>query len=146
MLNVWLTLIFITLCAIVVLVAYFIHKNTEYKDKLLEISKYEINTRNTIEMNASDLLTRFIEDCFVDYQVMILIPRDELYINDDREQEITNDLVSKVAERFSPNMLDRLSTFYNPNSIDKVIADKISIVVSNYCIDHNRIILDSAKK
>jgi hypothetical protein len=146
MVNVWLALIFITLCIIALLVVYFIHRNIEYKNELLEISKYEINTRNTIEMNASDLLTRFIEDCFIDYQVMILIPRDELYINDEREQEITNDLVNKVAERFSPNMLDRLSTFYNPDSIDKVIADKISIIVSNYCIDHNSVILNSNKK
>ena len=68
---------------------------------------------------------------------MILIPKREMYISDEREQEILSDLAAKVAERISPNLIERLSQFYNPNSIDKIIADKISIAVSNYIINNN---------
>lgn len=115
---------------------YSIKKTNAIQKNIIENSRYEINTRLT-EYKAADLLNSFIEDCFIDYQLMILIPKREMYISDEREQEILSDLAAKVAERISPNLIERLSQFYNPNSIDKIIADKISIAVSNYIINNN---------
>lgn len=116
---------------------YSINKTNNIQKQIIENSKYEINTRNS-QFDSAEILNTFINDCFVDYQLMILIPRNELYISDEREQEILSDLAAKVAERISPNLIDRLSQFYNPDSIDKIIADKISIAVTNYIINNNR--------
>lgn len=116
---------------------YSIKKTNAIQKDIIENSRYEINTR-LAEYKAAELLNSFIEDCFMDYQLMILIPKREMYISDEREQEILSDLAAKVAERISPNLIDRLSQFYNPDSIDKIIADKISIAVTNYIINNNR--------
>ena len=118
------------------LVIFIKIKDSKEKNKLLELSRYEVNTR-TQDLNMSDILDKFIAECLTDYTVMILAPRNEIYISDEREQEILSDLTAKVAERISPNLIERLSLYYNINSIDKVIADKISIAVTSYIISRN---------
>ena len=136
--------IIISLC-IVLLEAVFIltflkiidYKNL--KNKNIDLQRYEINTRSQ-ELNMSDILDKFIAECFTDYVVMVIGPKNEMYISDEREQEILSDVSSKVAERISPNLLERLSLYYNIDSIDKVIADKISIAVSSYIIEYNSVI------
>ena len=35
--------------------------------------------------------------------------------------------------------LDKLSLRYNVNNIDRIIADKVYIVVTNYVVEHNDI-------
>ena len=81
-----------------------------------------------------------IDDCFRDYEIMVLVPKNELYITDEREKEIRNDLVAKVVERLSPMALDKISLFYNVHRIDEIIADKVYITVMNYVVSHNSLI------
>ena len=68
---------------------------------------------------------------------MVLAPRNEGYITEQREEEIRSDLVAKVSERISPIAMDKLSLRYNISNIDRVIGDKIYIVVTNYVVEHN---------
>ena len=79
---------------------------------------------------------------------MVLIPKNELYITDEREKEIRNDLVQKVVQRLSPMALDKISLFYNVHQIDSIIADKVYITVMNYVVSHNAIVeqAQSSKK
>ena len=122
------------------LLMWYMFNRIKQQEKIIDLSSYEINTRNPIDQSIPSALDSFISDCFTDYQLMVLIPRNELYITEVREQEIIKDLAAKVSERISPNFKERLSKYYNPDTLDKVIADKIYIAVLNYCINNNAVI------
>jgi len=139
-------LIFIIASCNIALLLYMIHIHIKQSKERLTQERYIANINTNIDQTIPAILELIINDCFTDYQLMILIPKNELYITDEREKEIRHDLISKVAERLSKESLDRLSLFYNIRNIDKIIADKIYIIVMNYVISHNRVIPSPEKE
>lgn len=129
--------------AIVVLLFCFHNTYRETKRSMIALQKYEINCNTQIDGSIPHILDLIIDDCFNDYQVIVLIPKNEMYITDEREKEIRSDLIHKVTERLSPEAMEKLSILYNIKNMDKVIADKIYITVMNYCIQHNATIQSS---
>lgn len=139
-----LTMISITLAifliGVLIVVFLFYRNNRRHQEHLLELGRYSTNVQAIIDKNIPNLLDEIIEDCFRDYEIMVLIPRNEMYITDEREKEIRNDLVQKVVDRISPMALDKISLFYNVHKIDEIIADKVYITVMNYVVSHNDLI------
>lgn len=115
----------------------FIISNKKSKEAILRMQEYSTNINALIDDSIPRLLESVITECFNDYQILVLIPKNENYITDEREKEIRDDLVMKVSERLSPMMLDKLSLWYNPVNIGSVIADRIYILVMNYVVEHN---------
>ena len=128
------------LVSTVVILYLFYRNNHKHQEKLLELGRYSTNVQAVIDKNIPELLNDIIEDSFRDYEIMVLIPKNELYITDEREKEIRNDLVHKVVQRLSPMALDKISLFYNVHQIDSIIADKVYITVMNYVVSHNAIV------
>ena len=123
-----------------VIIALFYKSNKTHQSQLLELSRYSINVQAIIDKNVPELLNDIIDDCFKDYEIMVLAPKNELYITDEREKEIRNDLVEIVVKRLSPMALDKISLFYNVHNIDEIIAEKVYITVMNYVVSHNAVI------
>lgn len=121
------------------LVFYSIRSGIDYRKEMLKVSQYTVNTQAIIDDSIPLLLNSVIDECFTDYKVLVLEPRQEGYISNEREDEIRKDLISKIVERLSPMSLDKLSLRYNVNNIDRIIADKVYIVVTNYVVEHNDI-------
>lgn len=121
------------------LVFYSIRSGIDYRKEMLKVSQYTVNTQAIIDDSIPLLLNSVIDECFTDYKVLVLEPRQEGYISNEREDEIRKDLISKIVERLSPMSLDKLSLRYNINNIDRIIADKVYIVVTNYVVEHNDI-------
>lgn len=119
--------------SIIVVVLSNIHKN-----KLEELSLYQIHIQATIDESIPEVLDLVIRESFNDYQLKSLYPLNEGYINSDREAEIRGELIALVSSRISNAALDKISLFYNIANIADVIADKIYIAVMNYVIEHNR--------
>lgn len=134
--KVWL-LLFSVLC--VFLISYSIKSGIKYRNEMLKTSRYNINTQAIIDDSITLLLNSIIDECFTDYKVLVLEPRQEGYISSEREDEIRKDLISKIVERLSPMSLDKLSLRYNIENIDRIIADKVYIVVTSYVVEHNDI-------
>lgn len=124
----------------VVVLYLFYRNNRKHQERLLELGRYSTNVQAVIDKNIPELLNDIIEDSFRDYEIMVLIPKNELYITDEREKEIRNDLVQKVVQRLSPMALDKISLFYNVHQIDSIIADKVYITVMNYAVSHNALV------
>lgn len=130
----------IFLIGILILFGIFLASNKKHQKELLELGRYSTNVQAIIDNGIPDLLEAIIADSFNDYNVMVLAPRQELYITEEREAEIRKDLTEKVAMRLSPMSVDKLSLFYNIHNLDGVLADKIYITVTNYVVQHNDII------
>ena len=107
------------------------------RDVSADLVRYTANIQATIDSSIPQILDVIIDDCFKDYQIKVLVPMQELFINDDREKKIREDLVDIVTDRLSPATLDKIGLFYNIREIDKIIADKIYITVMNYRVEHN---------
>ena len=125
------------LCLIVIF--YSIKSGMSYRKEMLKMSQYSINTQAIIDDSIPNLLDSIINECFNDYRLLILEPKQEAYITEQREDEIRKDLIVKIVERLSPMSLDKLSLRYNIDNIDRIIADKVYIVVTSYIVDHNSI-------
>ena len=129
--------ILICVVAFLVIIFYAIRANLGYRKEMLRMSEYSINSQAVIDDNIPRLLNDIIDECFQDYQLMVLIPNPETHISEQREAQIRADLIAKVVERLSPMSLDKLSLRYNVSNIDRIIADKVYITVTNYVVQHN---------
>lgn len=135
-------MIFLIGCLILLILFY--RSNRKHQNQLMELGRYSTNVQAIIDKTIPGLLNDIIEDCFRDYEIMVLIPKNEAYITDEREKEIRSDLVQKVVTRISPMALDKISLFYNVHRIDEIIADKVYITVMNYVVTHNALITDNS--
>ena len=122
---------------IIALRSYF-----NYKQMKLELKRYEIDcTTFPYGENVVEYLQKFIEDCFDDYMVNNLIPdRDGniIYVDDEKEIKIRNELSKIVSSRLPPVLLERLSFYYNSRELGNVIAEKIYFVVMDYAIQSRK--------
>lgn len=136
----------IFLIGALIIIGLFYRSNKKHQEEIMELGRYSTNVQAVIDKNIPELLNDIIEDCFRDYEIMVLIPKNELYITDEREKEIRSDLVHKVVDRLSPMALDKISLFYNVHRIDEIIADKVYITVMNYVFTHNNVISETGEK
>lgn len=134
----------LTLIIIIIAIGIFVslgiimvRSNIKYKEAVLNLSKYQINTSAQIDDGIPGFLALIIDECFNDYKIKELIGSEDEYINSERESEIRKGLTSLVTQRISNAALDKLSLFYNISEIAEILADKIYITVMNYVIDHN---------
>ena len=125
--------------ACIALVIVGLRMNKRYKDDMVRLSQYSINAQAVIDDSIPQLLNSIIDECFTDYQILVLAPKQEAYITAEREDEIRKDLIGKIVERLSPMSLDKLSLRYNISNIDRIIADKVYIAVTNYVVETNSI-------
>lgn len=131
---------------ILILAGISIHNTRKNQQAVQEIMKYQINVNASIDRSIPEILDLVIMDCFNDYKIKFLEPIEHGFITAEREIEIRKELVSIVTGRISEATLDKLSLFYNINSIADILADKIYICVMNYVVDHNKNFLNVSEK
>lgn len=125
------------LASVVALSIAVVILNNIHKNKIEEITLYQIHVQSQIDETVPEVLDLIIRESFDDYKLKSLYPLNEGYINSDREAEIRGELIALVSSRISNAALDKVSLFYNVTNIADVLADKIYIAVMNYVIDHN---------
>lgn len=109
------------------------------KQRVLRLKEYEININANIDSTIQDLLEAFVAECFNDYIVLNVAYRQIEFINDEMEDKIRKGVADLVADRMSSAMLDKLSLYYNVQSIGEVISNKIYLQVLDYTLNNNAI-------
>lgn len=130
---------------IIIVFLLFYRETRKHNNELIRLTQYATNVQANIDSSIPDLLGKIIEDSFTDYQIMVLIPKNDQFIDSEQEKEIRDALTNKVADRISPNAIDKISLFYNPQQLGSIIADKIYITVMNYVVSHNALIMDQSE-
>lgn len=131
----------ITLCLVfIVTMIYIVISNNRHKKILEELTRYQIDVSANINEEIPALLESILKDSFDDYRIMYLEPSDQGYINSEREIEIRKEFSTFVGDRISEATMNKLSLFYNYNSIPAVIADKVCIMIMDYVIKHNNLL------
>ena len=135
----------ITIC-IYIYIIHFMHNITRYLFKKNEIEKYRIDINCPIKQNeVDDELDNFIKGRWEEYFICNLGWKNISNISQKEQEQIMLDMASIISDTISPVLLSKLSRFYNTNKnhngisgIDKIIADKIQIIVLNYSVENNR--------
>lgn len=123
-------------CTIVVF-GYLIYTMNKHKNNMENLTRYNINVAANIDRSIPGILEYLIQDCFNDYKIKNLEYKTDEYITPEKEDKIRKDLAGIVTGRLSSATLDKLSLFYNIDSIASILADKIYIIVMDYVVDHN---------
>lgn len=123
-------------CTIVVF-GYLIYTMNKHKNNMENLTRYNINVAANIDRSIPGVLEYLIQDCFNDYKIKNLEYKIDEYITPEKEAKIRKDLAEIVTNRLSSATLDKLSLFYNIDSIASILADKIYIIVMDYVVDHN---------
>lgn len=120
-----------------ILAIIYIILHHSIQKKILELNEFKVNADVIITEEFPKILDIMIMECFNDYNMMILVPKGEEFITDEREAEIRLDLAHKVSDRLSPRLISKLSAYYNIQSIGDIVAEKVYITVTNYVVRHN---------
>ena len=78
-----------------------------------------------------------ISEAFNQYLLFNLVPSNIYYIKKEKETEIINYMIDKVANMISPTLYNQLKFIYHPKFINEAIASHIHLVVLNYVIEFN---------
>ena len=137
------TLILIALCifsaGLVACGIIFVINCTNYLKNKLRISEFDITSHLTIDSTLSDKLDAFIESNLHEYIILNFPPtKDNEYISPEKEEEIRKGLAAFISSRISEIFMQQLSTYYNSESLNEVIATKIYIAVTNFVINNNQ--------
>lgn len=127
----------IFLACTVVVFGYLIYTMNKHKNNMENLTRYNINVAANIDRSIPGILEYLIQDCFNDYKIKNLAYKTDEYITPENEAKIRKDLAAIVTNRLSSATLDKLSLFYNIDSIASILADKIYIIVMDYVVDHN---------
>lgn len=115
----------------------YVKNQRRFNEDTIELGSRELNLRMQVDLNIPSILESVINEIFNDYKVLVLLPEDNLYITEEREEQIRRDLVSMVSKRMSPDIMEKMYTYYNEATFDKVLADKIYLIVTNYVWEIN---------
>lgn len=127
-------------------IIYFMHNITRYLFKKNEIEKYNIDINCPVkQIEVDDELDSFIKGRWEEYFICNLGWKSINNVSQKDQEQIMLDMASIISDTISPVLLSKLSRFYNTNKnhngisgIDKVIADRIQIIVLNYSVENNR--------
>lgn len=84
-------------------------------------------------------LDYIIQEALDYYKIMNIDTKSISYINSKIENEILDYLADTVPDRLSRLLLSKLSLIYNPEYINKFIAEHIYMVVTNFVLEFNAI-------
>lgn len=117
----------------------FIHLWDKNKKESNRISEYTTNINSEVSESIPELIEGLIIDCFQDYIVLNVEYQQINYIDDTLESKITKEVGALVAQRISPALLSKISTYYSLKEIGSIISDKVYLTVLNYVLEKNSI-------
>lgn len=123
-------------CILSCILLYTSYKLKKEANRLVE---YSINVNAVIDEQISQILDNMIEECFDEYMILNKAYKDKGYINSEEEIEIMKEIGNMVVERLSPAAIDKLSLFYNIDSITQIISNKVYILVMAHTAQNNQI-------
>lgn len=124
----------LVICGIILTISY-----SKYLKNKLRISEFDITSHLNIDSKLSEKLDEFISSSLNEYIILNLPPVEENnYITPEKETEIRSGLANYVSSRISSIFMQQLSTYYNTESMNDILATKIYIIVTDFVINRNQ--------
>lgn len=126
--------------ALVAITFIILHNINKIKDKHFSLEKEKLIMKTLTLQEVSEMqsmLELFINECFDDYLAKHPNYINAEYIPSDHENIIRDDLGKLVSNRLSDGLIEKLSLYYDSQSLSNVIADKIYIKVTAYVVKAN---------
>ena len=101
----------------------------------VDLMKFQIETK--IDSEVLTLFDEFLSDCFDDYILDHPEYMKAIYISEQQELSIRNDMINLVGDRISPFLYQKLSLYYNETILPDIIARRVYHLITAYTVDKN---------
>lgn len=110
----------------------------EIAKKRTDIKEIEVTMVSQDETSrVPELLETVVTESLQDWIALNMINREAGAITKKEEQEIIKGVTSFVLKRMSNAIQIKLASYYNHDSIDTIIAEKIFMTVTNFVVNNN---------
>lgn len=121
---------FILASSSIIYFMYILHRYIRIKESESNLSFYDENTPN--------ILNNIINDAFDEYIIYNKgFEKEKEYIREKEEREIINEMINLVSSRLSENMIHKLESYYNKDTLSDIISSKIYMAVTAYVAANN---------
>lgn len=128
--TILLGLIVISLYILIIKICAYLSSNTEIK-------QFKIMSNMQIDESTYKILDDYIDYIFNDYLILDFELKDIDYINSEEEKKIIKDVSKRVINRMSNTIMTKLLLLYNQASIIDIVAEKVTIKVTQYVLNYN---------
>lgn len=108
----------------------------DYLTERNNIKKFEVNVTTPNDGEALKALDNLINNTIAEYYALNMGYRNK-GINSKMEEEMQKEITKIIGERISDVLIDKLSFYYDRNCIDKIIANKCYIKITDFVIAEN---------
>lgn len=109
----------------------------EYLKEKNDIRRFEVNVTTPNDGEALKSLDDLINNTIAEYYALNIGYRNK-GINSKMEEDMQKEITKLVGERISSTLLDKLTFYYDRNTIDQIIANKCYIKITDFVISENR--------
>lgn len=134
-------LMYVLIAIIVILLITLLANTIIYKKKLSNITKSKFTINDYISIgNGESLLSILdtrIEDVLNTYVILNFAYKESLYISQEIQDEMNNDILIEVIRSLSYDYLDILKIIYDGSVIKDEIKRRVELAVMSYVIEVN---------
>lgn len=122
-----------------IVIMYIAKRYFDSLRSIQDLKLLEIQLSQKIDKGIMDTLDQFIEDMFDEY--LLTSPKyvQQIYISNDDEENMRDDLIDIISDRISPYLYQQLAVYCNEESIPDIIANKIYLLTTAYVIQRNSV-------
>lgn len=111
-----------------------VNKELEYKRNVNTVLS---NLNYKVSDDDMTILDKIIEEERDKYVLLKFEFQNNLYIKEDMQNEMIRIILTKVMERISPIVYEKLKYIYNQNVLEDIICEKVKFSVMDYAIKIN---------
>lgn len=111
-----------------------VNKELEYKRNINTVLS---NLNYKVSDDDMTILDKIIEEERDKYILLKFEFQNNLYIKEDMQNEMIRIILTKVMERISPIVYEKLKYIYNQNVLEDIICEKVKFSVMDYAIKVN---------
>ena len=98
---------------------------------------YYINTINISIEEISTTMDTIVNEEFNRYQIINFADTEKLYITDEMQLKMIQDIFRSTYTSLSPTIISRWQTVYTRDHIEDMLAQRVQHLVLNFCIEVN---------
>lgn len=117
-----------------ILILKNVNKELEYRRNMNTVLS---NLNYKVSDDDMTVLDKLIEEERDKYVLLKFEFQNNLYIKEDMQNEMIKNILTKVMERISPIIYEKLKYIYNQDVLEDIICEKVKFSVMDYAIKVN---------
>lgn len=119
-----------------IIVCHTWNRSINAKHRELTISEYDKVNKESFDSTML-IVDQIVNDIFTRYTIMNTETKDDLYMNEEMIHQMMFEVLRESYLCMSPQLLSKLTSIYNRDYVDDMIAKKVQLLTMSYVIQTN---------